>query len=138
MRVPFALPASVVKLAGVALGSVVVSLLLAMMGALGHWSSGPGDVKSVSAKVLAGVPCNQSGQERISYQLDGSTQEATLDACGHQSGETVEVRPGEVVHLAEATVGATTDARPLAVVLLIFACLGGAGFVELFKRRPLR
>ncbi|RLK54706.1 hypothetical protein [Actinokineospora cianjurensis] len=135
MRVPFAIPASAVKLAAVAAFSVIVALGLAFGGALGHWSSGPETATTVSATVLAGVPCDGSGQERVSYVTDGGKQEAFFDACGHESGETVEVTVGDgVVHLARATTGATLDARPFAVVLLVFAGIAGAGFTQLKRR----
>ncbi|GLW92584.1 hypothetical protein [Actinokineospora globicatena] len=135
MRVPFALPASALKLAAVAAFSVVLALGLAFAGALGHWSSGPETVTTVSATVLAAVPCDGSGSERVSYLVDGGKQEAFLDACGHESGESVEVTVGDdVVHLARATTGATVDARPFAVVLLVFAGIAGAGFTQLRRR----
>ncbi|GAA2972367.1 hypothetical protein [Actinokineospora diospyrosa] len=135
MRVPFAIPAPALKLAAVAAFSVVVALGLALAGALGHWSSGPTTVTTVQATVLAGVPCDGSGLERVSYPTDHGTQEARLDACGHQSGEKVEVTVGDgVVHLARATTGATLDARPFAVVLLVFAGIAGAWFTQLKRR----
>ncbi|MBM7772131.1 ABC-type arginine transport system permease subunit [Actinokineospora baliensis] len=135
MRVPFAIPAPALKLAAVAVFSVVVALGLAMAGALGHWSSGPTTATTVQATVLAGSPCNGDGLERVSYPSGGGTQEARLDACGHEAGEKVEVTVGDgVVHLARATAGATVDARPFAVVLLIFAGIAGAWFTQIKRR----
>ncbi|WP_051386490.1 hypothetical protein [Actinokineospora inagensis] len=136
MRVPFAIPATVVTWAVVSAFSIVLALVLAMLGALGHWSGGSSSPTTVSATVVTGVSCDQSGLERISYPTSDGKREASLDACGHQVGETVDVAVGgDTAHLAQATAGASFDARPFAVVLLVFAGIAGAGYLHLIRRR---
>ncbi|SDC98351.1 hypothetical protein [Actinokineospora iranica] len=137
MRVPFAVQASALKLAGVAVFSVLVALVFAFAGAFRDWSHAPEQPVTVSATVLIGVPCARSGVEQVAYTLDGVEHHAPLDACGHEQGETIEITlgAGETVHLAQATSGATLDARPVGVVLMVFAGMAGAGFAELYRRR---
>ncbi|WP_018686284.1 hypothetical protein [Actinokineospora enzanensis] len=129
MRV-LALPVTAVKAAIVGVVSTVLALALAFVGLLGHWSV-TSEVRTVQARVVVAVPCDQSGQERVSYPGG----EAALDACGHSVGDEVEVSLGTVVHLASANAGASLDARPIGVVLLIFAGMAGGGMAELLRRR---
>lgn len=127
------LPAA--KVAGAALFSVLVAVLIALTGALGLWSISD-ELWRGPAVIVAGVPCGSTDQhEEVAYQRDGTEHRGTLDACGHIAGETIEVAVGnDTVSDADATAGASTDARPLGVILCAFAGIAGAGFTELYRR----
>ncbi|MGQ0837669.1 hypothetical protein [Actinokineospora sp.] len=138
MRVPPGFQGPAAKVAGVAVFAVFVAVLIALTGALGLWSSAPLTHARTTATVVTGVPCTPPGAtEEVTYSRDGAERRAPLDACGHQSGESVEIAVRDddpVVHLARATTGAATDARPMGLVLLVFAGIAGAGFVDLWRR----
>ncbi|PPK63436.1 hypothetical protein V5P93_001061 [Actinokineospora auranticolor] len=120
-----------------AAASVVVALAFALLGLLGHWSAGGSPGTVVEAEVVTGAACTGGGPERVRLPTGGVSE---LDACGHQAGERVRVAVGDVVRLGDATAGATVDLRPVGVVLLIFAGVGGgwlAGFCfPPVRRRP--
>lgn len=137
MRVPRAVRAPVVVVAGVVVLSVLVAVLLAATGALGLWSPAPVDPWRTTARVVVGAPCDQAGAfEEVLYARGGALDRARLDACGHVPGEPVDIAVTDdpVVHLAAARSGATTDARPVGVVLSVFAGVAGAGYVVLWRR----
>ncbi|PWW65304.1 hypothetical protein [Actinokineospora spheciospongiae] len=139
MRVPLNLPEPVVKSAVAATVSIVLALAFALAGGLGQWSSAATGLSSASATVVAGASCSSAGPERVRFTQGGGSREALLDACGHAEGEVVEISvgDGEVVHLVSANTGTTFDARPVGVVLMIFAGIAGAGMVELWQRTGL-
>lgn len=130
------------KAVGAALFSILVAILLSLTGALGLWSTSEERVQ-VEAKVVLAVACGKADRpEEVTYQRDGREERAKLDACGHDEGEPVRIAlGGETASLAHARTAATTDARPLGVVLCVFAGIAGAGFAELYRRaagEPLR
>jgi hypothetical protein len=75
--------------------------------------------------------------ETIRYTLDGQERTGHLDGCGHQADELVEVRvgaSGEVGHAAQAAAGQGRYGRRLGEVLLVLACVAGAGYCLLVLR----
>ncbi|HVK20654.1 MAG TPA: hypothetical protein VM677_04785 [Actinokineospora sp.] len=114
--------------------SILVAILISLTGALGLWSTSA-DAWRTQATIVTSVPCGDPGQaEEVTFHRDGHEQRARLDACGHLRGETIEIAVGDTVSVAKATAGAQTDARPIGVILCVFAGIAGAGFAELWRR----
>ncbi len=126
-----------VRSVAVAAFSVLVSFLLAMAGALGHWSTSTAGPLTASATVVVGSPCSSPSPEQVRFDDEGTERTVPLDACGHAEGEIVEISIGsnETAHLVTANVGTTFDARPIGVVLMICAGIAGAAAAD-FLRRP--
>ncbi|WP_436494047.1 hypothetical protein [Actinokineospora sp. HUAS TT18] len=133
MRLPAELRLPAAKAAGAAVFSILVAILISLTGALGLWSLSEA-VWRTQATVVTSAPCGAGQTEEVTFQRDGQEQRASLDACGHLRGETIEIAVGDTVSVARATAGAQTDARPLGVILCVFAGIAGAGFAELYRR----
>ncbi|OLR90168.1 hypothetical protein [Actinokineospora bangkokensis] len=136
MRARPAPPHPLLTAAAVAALSIVVALVLALLGALGHWSTSEAALTPASATVVRAAGCSSPEPEQVRWTDGAGERTASLDACGHSEGEVVEIAvgTGDVVHLLSANAGSTFDARPVGVVLMVFAGIGGAGLVELWRR----
>ncbi|WP_424184436.1 hypothetical protein ACOBQX_21335 [Actinokineospora sp. G85] len=139
MRAPLAFAEPMVRSVAVAALSVLISFLLAMAGALSHWSTSTTGPLTASATVVAGSPCSSPSPELVRFDDNGTERTAPLDACGHSAGEIVEISLGssETAHLISANIGTTFDARPIGVVLMICAGIAGAAAADFLRRtRP--
>ncbi|ONI77397.1 hypothetical protein ALI144C_34870 [Actinosynnema sp. ALI-1.44] len=123
---------------------VSLTLWLSAPGLFGLAEDGPGTA-TVTATVRKGVGCSGAGSgEIVTFVHEGSEHQATLDACGHRAGESVDVgMPAEVgtnmtVHAAEAATGESDARRPVAFVLFLLACFAGGGFAYLYGRKGTR
>lgn len=114
------------------------------------WSLGPSlfagaegpDERVVQATVTRPVACNQAnGTETVSFSVGGDRREATLQACGHDKGEKVEVAvPMELGSGAITARAAGTETgnhglrKPVGLLLVALSCLGGAVYAILVIR----
>nr|WP_232328226.1 hypothetical protein [Kibdelosporangium sp. MJ126-NF4] len=125
----------------VVLGVLVsLALWLSAPGLFGLADDGPG-AETVTAKVTKGSGCTGAATgEIVTFVHDGTEHQATLDACGHRDGESVDVSmPTKVgaemtVHTAEAATGESDARRPVAFVLFLLACFAGGGFAHLYGK----
>jgi hypothetical protein len=126
-----------------------VVVLLGIFVSLTLWLSAPGlfglseelPETKITAKVTRGVGCGDPGAgEIVTFVHEGTEHQATLDACGHERGEPVEVNvPAEMtkdltVHAAEAATGESNVRRPVAYLLFLLACLAGGGFSYMYGK----
>ncbi len=112
--------------------SVAITVII---GTLGWFGLGTGETdggRQVDARVVTGQPCGQPGNEVVAFQQDGKERQAAFDGCGHQAGETVQVRvpsaTATMVHAADATTGAGNHGRGLGLLLLVVAGFAGGGY----------
>jgi hypothetical protein len=100
----------------------------------------------VTAEVTLPMPCSAPGaQETVRFPFGGKTRDGTLDACGHNPGERVEVEvPPNAgdgvlpVAAAETAVGSRDLSRPVSLFLVALSCFAGASYVYLVQRGPRR
>jgi hypothetical protein len=112
--------------------SVVISVII---GTLGWFGLGPGESdagRQTEAKVVTGQPCDRPGTEVVTFQQDGRQKQANFDGCGHQEGETVQVRvpspTATLVHSADATTGDANHGRGLGLLLLTLSAFAGGAY----------
>lgn len=127
---------------GVLLLSVAIAAIIGTFGWFGFSSADAAGGRVVGATVVAARACDRTGtgtMETVRFTVDGRDREATLDACGHQPDEPVEVRVGSdagVVHTAGAAAGESDNGRRLGLVLLVIAGIAGAAYGLLVRRGP--
>ncbi|ALG06751.1 hypothetical protein [Kibdelosporangium phytohabitans] len=129
---------------------LVVVVLLGILVSLTLWSTAPGlfglaedghGVAKVTATVKKGAGCSGAASgEIVTFFHDGEEHQATLDACGHRAGESVDVgMPAELkadmtVQAGQAATGESDARRPVAFVLFLLACFAGGGFAYLYGK----
>jgi hypothetical protein len=115
------------------------------------WWAGPGMFGSLSstggtateATVTVPAPCSAANpMETVQFTSGGQPRTGSLDACGHDKGDRVDVTvpsdagPGQVdVHLADVVVGHSDLRRPVGLALLALSCLSGGAYAFLVQRR---
>jgi hypothetical protein len=116
------------------------------------WFIGPGlfgspaatDSTIVRAEVTLPAQCTAANaNETVRFEVNGKTRNGTLNACGHDQGERVDVAvPVEAgaglidVTVADTAVGHPDLRRPVGLALLALACFGGGLYVFLVLRGP--
>ncbi|WAL64824.1 hypothetical protein ORV05_28380 [Amycolatopsis cynarae] len=131
----------IVALVGIA---IVISVWWAGPGALG--SPAGVDGTPTEATVTKAAPCNDTNvKETVQFRFGGQDHTGSLDACGHDQNDRVEIMvptglgSGTVdVHLADVVPGHSNLRRPLGLALLALSCLGGATYAFLVQRGPRR
>ncbi|MTD55095.1 hypothetical protein [Amycolatopsis pithecellobii] len=114
------------------------------------WSAGPGLLGSVSsgggtvteATVTTPAACSDPNPtETVEFSSGGQTRTGSLDACGHDKNNRVEITvPAQAgagpvaVHLADVVVGHSDLRRPVGLALLALSCLGGGAYAFLVQR----
>ena len=115
--------------------SVMLSVIIGTLGWFGLETGDSDGGRQTEAKVITGQPCNQPGTEVVTFQQDGRDRRADFDGCGHQEGETVQVRvpspTATLVHSADATTGDANHGRGLGLLLLTLSGLAGGGYALL-------
>lgn len=132
---------AIAALAGIA---IVVTVWWAGPGALGSLSGIDGT--RAEATVTSAAPCNDTTvRETVRFQFGGQNHTGSLDACGHDQNDRVEIMvptalgSGTVdVHLADVVPGHSDLRRPLGLALLALSCLSGATYAFLVRRGPRR
>jgi hypothetical protein len=114
-------------------------MLSVIIGTLGWFGFDAGDSvggRQTEAKVVTGRACNEPGTEVVTFQQDGRERRADFDGCGHQEGETVQIRvpspTAPLVHSADATPGEADPGRGLALLLLTLASIAGGAYALLW------
>lgn len=114
-------------------------MLTVIIGTLGWFGLEAGESdggRQAEAKVVTGQPCDQPGTEAVTFQQDGRDRRADFDGCGHQEGETVQIRipspTATLVHSADATTGEANHARGLGLLLLTLSGVAGATYALLW------
>jgi hypothetical protein len=116
------------------------------------WWAGPGilgvsaTAKGTVAEATVTTPASCTGanpMETVQFQQDGQSRTGTLDACGHDKNDRVEVTvPADFgtgsgsVHLADVIEGHNDLRRPIGLALLALSCLGGGTYAFLVLRGP--
>lgn len=107
----------------------------------------PHGVTRASATVLTSAPCGpQNARDEVEVRLDGRTQKAQLDGCGHREGEVLDVdvpanapQDGLVVQISgTARIGGPGLAGRLSIVLLVLSAVSGATYAFLIRAQPAR
>lgn len=125
-------------LAGIA---IVVIVWWAGPGMFGSLSSSGGT--SAEATVTVPAACSAANpMETVQFQSGGQQRTGSLDACGHDKGDRVDVTVpsaaggGQVnVHLADVVQGHSDLRRPIGLALLALSCLSGGAYAFLVQRR---
>ncbi|TVT15286.1 hypothetical protein FNH06_36440 [Amycolatopsis acidiphila] len=115
------------------------------------WWAGPGMFGSVAsnggpvteATVTTPASCSDPNPtETVQFQAGGQTRTGSLDACGHDRNNRVDITvpsdagPGQVnVHLADVVAGHSDLRRPVGLALLALSCLSGGAYAFLVQRR---
>lgn len=117
------------------------------------WLLGPGALgieavesgTSVPAQVTAPTQCTDgTAQETVAFVLNGQSRFGTLNACGHDKGEHVDIvvpsgsaATGSIAVESADTVSGSTDLRgPLGLALVALSCIAGGFYVILVRREP--
>ncbi|NIH82354.1 hypothetical protein [Amycolatopsis viridis] len=127
--------------------AIVTAVWWAGPGVLGTASAAQGTV--AQATVTKGAECSAADpQETVEITLDGRKRTGTLDACGHDPNDRVDVTvpasagDGDTqdiqVHLADVVTGHDGVRRPVGLALLALSCLGGGTYAFLVRRGPRR
>ncbi|HVV10753.1 hypothetical protein [Amycolatopsis sp.] len=124
--------------------AVVVIVWWAGPGALGGSDAAQGTVTSATVTVAAECS-NADASETVQFEFGGQTHTGSLDACGHDKNDKVDILvptgigAGTVdVHLADVNVGHSDLRRPVGLVLLALSCISGAVYAFLVQRGPRR
>lgn len=130
---------AVAAVAGVA---VVTAVWWAGPGILGLTAVAQGTV--ADATVTTPASCAGANPvETVEFQQGGQNQTGSLDACGHDKDDRVQVTvPADFgtgsgkVHLADVVQGHTDLRRSVGLALLALSCLGGGTYAFLVLRGP--
>jgi hypothetical protein len=143
LRLPPGNPRWIALSGGVVALSVAVAVLVGTLGLFGFGTGDSGTGRQIDAKVVTAQACAVGAMETVLLPVDGQDRQATLDGCGHQQNEPIQVTvvgnagSGDlVVRLADANTGAGDDGRKLGLVLLVLAGIAGAGYALLYQRGP--
>ncbi|WP_236795908.1 hypothetical protein [Amycolatopsis sp. GM8] len=120
---------------------IVFFVWLAGPGVLGSAPSSSGTV--AEATVMTPAACSDANAvETVQFQSGGQPRTGSLDACGHDKNDRVEITvPSDLgagtvdVHLADVVVGHSDLRRPVGLALLALSCLSGGGYAFLVQRR---
>lgn len=129
-----------------ALAGVAIILIVWWAGpsVFGSLSAGQGTV--AEATVTTPASCSDANPtETVQFQSGGQTRTGSLDACGHDKNDRVDITvpsdagAGEVdVHLADVVLGHNDLRRPVGLALLALSCLSGGAYAFLVQRRSRR
>jgi hypothetical protein len=122
---------------------IVVILWLIGPGLFGDGAAPAGTV--VQAEVTKSMDCTVAdAQEAVRFPLGGATRDGTLNACGHNKGEhvdiTVPANPGDGtinVETSKVVNGTTSARRPIGLFLAALSCFAGAFYTHLVIRGPV-
>jgi hypothetical protein len=100
--------------------------------------------RMVRATVTMPAECTApSPEETVRFELDGRTRNGTLNACGHDQEETIEIAvpanagAGLIDVRIAATAGGTSGAqRPVGLAMLALSCVAGGVYAFLVARGP--
>lgn len=134
--------------------TLAVAVLVGIAIVTAVWWAGPGMLGTASAAqgtvaqatVTQGAECSAPDpQETVRITVGGETRTGTLDACGHDANDRVDVTvpaaagPGDIqVHLADVVTGHDDLRRPVGLALLALSCLGGGTYAFLVNRGSRR
>ncbi|GHF77228.1 hypothetical protein FHX82_005947 [Amycolatopsis bartoniae] len=134
--------------------SLVVPVLVGVAIVVVVWWAGPGLFGSVSASggtvaeatITTPAACTAADpKETVQFSSGGATHTGSLDACGHDKNDRVEITiPDDLgsgtvnVHLADVVVGHSGLRRPVGLALLALSCLSGAAYAFLVQRGSRR
>lgn len=96
-----------------------------------------GDRRVVEARVIEPVPCTDAhATATVRFSAGGEQREASLNACGHDQDEHVDVAVPDdasngLVHSADAARGHSDLYQPLGLLLLSLSCFGGGVYAFL-------
>ncbi|WP_435156214.1 hypothetical protein [Amycolatopsis sacchari] len=124
--------------------AIVVLVWWSGPGLFGSPSAGGGTV--VAATVTTPAECTAPNPtETVQFEAGGGKHTGSLDACGHDRGDRVEITmPADLgtgtvqVHLADVVVGHSDLRRPVGLALLALSCLGGGAYAFLVQRGSRR
>jgi hypothetical protein len=128
-------------LAGIA---IVTGVWWAGPGMLGITAVAQGPV--VEATVTTPAVCTDPNPtETVQFQQNGQTRTGTLDGCGNDKNDRVEITVpsgfgtgSAKVQLADVVQGQSDPRRPVGLALLALSCLGGGTYAFLVLRGPRR
>jgi hypothetical protein len=110
----------------------MVTVLLGTLGWFGLDPNAADGGRQTEARVVTGQPCDRPATEVVAFQQDGRERQANFDGCGHQEGETVQIRvpspTASLVHAADATAGEANVGRGLSLLLLTVSGIAGGGY----------
>jgi hypothetical protein len=134
--------------------SLLIPALAGVAIVLVVWWAGPGLFGSVSAgggtatEATVTIPASctaANARETVQFSSGGQTRTGSLDACGHDKNDRLEITvpsdagSGEVdVHLADVVVGHSDLRRPVGLALLALSCLSGGAYAFLVHRGSRR
>lgn len=126
--------------------ALVVLLFVWAMGPTLFAESDAAEERVVTATVTRAVPCDKAGAtETVRLQFAGAPRAATLNACGHDKGEELEVAVpvnagtgALTVRAADTAVGNHDLRKPLGLLLVALSCLGGGTYAFLVTRGSSR
>lgn len=101
---------------------------------------------TVEATVVAPAGCTGGNEkETVQFTQGGQPRTGSLDACGHDANDHVQISVPDgfgtgnsTVQLADVTQSRSGLLRPVALALFALSCLGGATYAFLMARRPRR
>jgi hypothetical protein len=119
---------------------IVVVLWLTGPGLFGDGAAPQGTV--VRAKVTTSMDCTKpNAEEAVTFPLGGTTRDGTLNGCGHNKGEEVDVMvppgPGAgtiAVETSKVVNGSSDVRRPLGLFLIALSCVAGGVYAHLVLR----
>lgn len=126
-------------LAGIA---IVIAVWWAGPGMLGDAPVAKGTV--TDATVTTAAACTDpNARETVRFDFGGQTRTGSLDACGHDQNDRVQITvPTGIgtatadVHLADVVQGHNSARGPVGMVLLALSCFAGAMYTFLAARGP--
>lgn len=124
--------------------AIVTAVWWAGPGILGGTTVAQGTV--TEATVTTPASCTAPNpMETVEFQQGGQNRTGTLDACGHDRNDRVQITvPADFgtgsgkVHLADVIQGHTDLRRPVGLALLALSCLCGGTYAFLVLRGPRR
>jgi hypothetical protein len=132
--------------------TLVVAALVGVAVVVIVWWAGPSVLGAASptqgtttdATVTAPASCTDaSARETVQFQFGGQPRTGSLDACGHDPNNRVQITvpdgtgPGVMdVHLADVVEGHSNLRGPIGLALLALSCLGGGTYAFLVHRGP--
>jgi len=131
--------------------SLVIPVVLGVLIVVGVWWAGPSALgaadapkgTTAEATVITAAPCTDANpRETVQFSFGGQTRTGSLDACGHDPNDRVQITvPTGIgtapvdVHLADVVTGHGTLRGPVGLVLLTLSCFAGAAYAFLMARR---